>query len=72
MFFSRSFKKNIGIGDEIGDLLQHLYFLKYLFLTIEDWIRNLVEMLLPMHVAITVHASANCMFYVKNLLFHIK
>ena len=26
--------KNIGIGDEIGDLLQHLYFLKYLFLTI--------------------------------------
>jgi hypothetical protein len=72
MFLSVDLLKIIGIGDEIEDLLQHLYFLKYYFLTIEDWIRNLVEILLPMHVAITMHASANCMFNVKNLLFHIK
>ena len=73
MFLLADLLKIIGIVDEIEDLLQHLYFLKYYFLTIEDWIRNLVEMLLlPMHVAITMHALANCMFNVKNLLFHIK
>ena len=72
MFLLAYLLKIIGIGDEIEDMLQHLYFLKYYFLTIEDWIRNLVEMLLlPMHVAITMHALANCMFNVKNL-FHIK